>query len=279
MPHDELLAGLGARIRALRAARDWSQRDLCREAGVSPRFLVQVEQGTGNLSLGRLADLAAALGVSPVALLCGLGPVADELDRIASAAAGMGARERRRLRLKLERSERLKIALVGIRGAGKTAVGQRMAEEAGCPFVELDRRVEAAAGMALREVFEYDGADRYRALTREALEEVLAEPGPAMIEAGGSLVSDPEAWALLRARARVVWLRASPAELLRRVRAQGDLRPMSGWGDPLGEIQAILARREPGYAQADLAVETEGRTLEEVARAITAGLQPALAAV
>ena len=267
-----LLSGLGARVRSLRNARGWSQRALAERAGVSPRFLVQVEHGDGNLSLSRLEDLARALEVSPVSLICGLGGVTDDVDRIAAAAAAMPDKEQRRLRLELDRSKRVKVALVGIRGAGKSTIGEALASSLGCPFVALDRQVEAAAGMSLAAIFEFDGEDRYRALCREALAAALDAPGVSVLEVGGSLVNDPEAWGLLRARARVVWLQASPESLLDRVRAQGDLRPMAGWSDPVKAIKALLERRGAGYAQADLAIDTEGQTPAAVEAAILARL-------
>jgi len=275
----ELLSGLGARVRGLRHERGWSQRELAKQAGVSPRFLVQVEHGEGNLSLSRLADLAGALGVSPVTLLCGLGPASDDLDRIAAAAASLPPIDRRRLRLELDRSARVKIALVGIRGAGKSTVGTALAASLGCPFVALDKQVEAAAGMALSAIFEFDGEARYRSLCRDALSAALSSPGMSVLEVGGSLVNDPEAWGILRARARVVWLKASPEALLERVRDQGDLRPMAGWSDPVQAIEALLERRGAGYAQSDLAIDTEGRTPAAVEAAILQELKPALAAV
>ncbi len=252
-----LLSGLGARVRALRTARGWSQRELARRAGVSPRFLVQVEQGAGNLSLSRLAQLSEALEVSPVSLLRGLGPVRDALDRVASAAAELPEAERRRLLLELGGEERVKLALVGIRGAGKTTLGRALSERLGWPFLALDRMVQARAGMSLAAIFEYGGAERYRALSRALLEELLADGEAAVLEVGGSLVSDAPAWELLLRRARVAWLRAGPAELLRRVRAQGDLRPMAGWEDPRGALEAIIAERSPGYAKADFVLDTE----------------------
>ena len=266
-PRDALLAGLGARIRGLRSERGLSQRALAQRAGVSPRFLVQVEQGSGNASLSRLADLAGALGVSLTTLVHGLGPVRDDLDALANDAAGMAPAARRRLRLRAAPRAR-KVALVGIRGAGKSTVGARLAARLGCPFVALDRRVEERAGMPLVQIFDVRGADGYREMCRAVLEDTLLAPGRAVLEVGGGLVTDPEAWRLLRERAFVAWLKARPEELLRRVQAQGDLRPMAGWADPLGEIRALQAARAPGYGQADQAVDTEASGVEGAVAAI-----------
>ncbi len=252
-----MLSSLGERVRAARQERGWSQRALAANAGISSRFLVQLEAGEANVSLQKLAGLATALECSLVSLLAGMGPVEDAVDRIASTARGHSPQEQDRLVLALGRGQKEKIALVGLRGAGKTTVGRAVARKAGCLFVELNRRVEERAGMSLGEVFEYHGVERYRALSLEALEAVLAQPGACVLEVGGSLVLDRVAYELLREHTRVVWLAASPEEHLRRVAAQGDTRPMAGREDALGELQAILQRREALYALADQRVDTE----------------------
>lgn len=247
---------LGRRIREQRLSRGLSQRALCARAGVSPRFLVQLEQGSANPSIGRLSDLARALGLSVTSLVAGLGP-ADAVDEIASICRGMPLSSRRRVLLGLRDSRKEKVALVGLRGAGKTTLGRALAETLEAPFVELDRSVEERAGMGLSDLFEFHGAARYRDLARASLEATLAQPGAAVIEIGGSLVADEELYAVLRQHCRVVWLRASPEEHLRRVQEQGDLRPMAGWADPLAQLRTLLASREALYGLADLAVETD----------------------
>lgn len=247
---------LGQRVRAHRTKRGWSQKQLCERAGVSPRFLVQVERGEANPSITRLSEIAQALDVSVTALVTGLGPQ-DATDEIASHAAELDLRARRRLLLRLRGQVRDKTALVGLRGAGKSTIGQALAARIGAPFVQLDRRVEELAGMSLAEVFEFHGAERYRELARGALDEALAKPGPAVLEIGGSLVQDAELYTALRAACRVVWLRASPEAHLERVRAQGDLRPLAGWADPLAQLTSILETRAPLYALAEVHLETE----------------------
>lgn len=251
-----MLAPLGNRVRALRQARGFSQAELARRAGLSARFLVDLEGG-GNVSVARLAEVATALGVSIATLVGGLGPVADDADRL----AGLDPERRRRALLATGNA---KLALVGLRGAGKSTVGGFVAARQGVPFVEVDAEVEALAGMRLGEIFEYHGAGRYRELEREALRRVIERPGAAVLATGGSVVTASETWGELRQSARTVWLRASPETHLARVEAQGDFRPMRGRADALAELKAILEARNPLYARAEVTVDTEGRSVEEV---------------
>ena len=209
---DALLTDIGARVRARRAALGLTQADLARAASVSPRFLVQLEGGSANISVARLAEVCQALDIRLDELFRGLGPGGPQ-----------------------------KVALVGLRGAGKSTVGAALAGRLGAEFVELDAEVEAEAGMSLGEIFELHGEEAYRALERAVLERVLTATGPAVIAAGGSIVKSPESWRILREGARTVWLQATPDDHLERVRAQGDLRPMRGWADPRAVLEQILA--------------------------------------
>ena len=262
------LTQLGQRVREHRNRRGWSQKELCARAGVSARFLVQVERGEANPSISRLAEIAQALGVSLTALVAGLGP-GDAVDEIAAHAREMDMRQRRRLLLRLRGQVREKVALVGLRGAGKSTIGQALAARSGARFVELDRRVEELAGMSLSEVFEFHGAERYRELARGALDEALAQPGAAVLEIGGSLVQDAELYTALRAACRVVWLRASPEAHLSRVQGQGDLRPLAGFADPLVQLRSILAARSPLYALAEVELDTEELGVDGVIGALS----------
>jgi XRE family aerobic/anaerobic benzoate catabolism transcriptional regulator len=231
-----LLADLGRRVRARREALGWTRARAARESGVSARFLSEVEAGRGNISVARLAALAAALGA-----------------RLGDVLEGPAPR---------------RVALLGLRGAGKSTVGPLLARRLGVPFHELDAAVEEAAGLPLSELFAVHGEAYYRRLEREALDRFLAGDEPFVLAVGGSLVGQPETFARLRAHAATVWLRARPEDHMRRVREQGDLRPMAARSDAMAELQAILAARAPLYAQADLAVDTTRLAPAAVARRV-----------
>lgn len=266
----ELLTRLGARVRHLRNERGWTQAELSRRAGLSVRFLLEFEKGEGNISLVRLGEIAAALGVSLATLVGGLGPLPDDADRLASLDPERSQRALRAIR------RPTKIALVGLRGAGKSTVGAALAATLGARFVEVDAEVEARAGMRLGEIFEYHGAVRYRELERAALSSLLEEGSDLVLATGGSLVTAPDTWLELRRSARTVWLRASPASHLARVQAQGDVRPMSGRPDALAELETILTGREPLYAQAEVSVDTEGKLVSEVVAELSAWMERAV---
>src|SRR5688572_22912746 len=179
MDADRLLVGLGRRVRGLRTGAGWTLRETAERAALSTRFLVQVESGEGNISVRKLAQLARALGTTPAALLSGAGGEA----------------------------ELPVVALLGLRGAGKSTIGRRLARRLRLPFVELDRRVEEAAGLALDEIFALHGEDYYRRLEREALDRVLGEGRPLVLATGGGLPASPETYALLRRQALTIWLK------------------------------------------------------------------------
>ena len=258
----ELLPRVGARVRQLRESRELTQAELARRSGVSLRFLADVEGGTGNASMLRLAELALVLGVSLAELVVDAGPVVDDLTRF-----GRLAPAERRLRLG---GTRVAIGLVGLRGAGKSSAGAGLAARLGVPFVEVDAAIEARAGMPLAELFTDHGVARYRELEREVLDATLATGRPVVFAAGGSLVTDTAAWADVRRRARTTWLRARPETHLRRVESQGDHRPMRGRRDALSELRGLLSAREPLYALADLTLDTDRLDLLETIWALEA---------
>ena len=158
---------------------------------------------------------------------------------------------------------RSRIALVGLRGAGKSSLGRALAARRGVPFVELDREVERRSGMELRDIFEMHGQDGFRRMERQALEATLEEGGPVVLAAGGGIVAEPATLELLLAKCLTVWVRASPEEHMQRVVTQGDDRPMRDNADAMADLRAILASREALYARADIVLDNHGRPLEE----------------
>jgi XRE family aerobic/anaerobic benzoate catabolism transcriptional regulator len=235
MSRQSFLGTVGARVRAQRERRGLTRRELSERSGVSERFLAQLETGQGNISLARFADVAAALAASPAELLAGT----EEARRPAA------------------------VALLGVRGAGKSSVGARLAARLGAPFVELDQKIEHTAGLTLGELFELHGEAHYRRLEREALRAVL-DGSPVVLATGGSIVSDSGSYALLRSRARTIWLRARAEDHWDRVIRQGDRRPMAENPHAFAELRQLLAAREPLYARAHHIVDTSGRSVDEV---------------
>ncbi len=230
------LAAVGGAVRIQRERRGWSRRELAHHSGVSERFLAQLETGDGNISLRRFAEVAHALGTTPSVLL---------------AAADAPAAEK-------------PIALLGVRGAGKSAVGEALAKKLAIPFVELDQQIEEAAGLPLSEVFAVHGEAYYRRVEREVLTRLLASPARMVLATGGSIVNDPTNYGLLRARCHTIWLHARPEDHWNRVVAQGDQRPMAENPHAFAELRALLAAREKLYARAEHTVETTGRRVTQV---------------
>ncbi len=225
----DFLILLGERVRAWRAEHGTTRRALASSSGVSERFLAQLEAGQGNISVLRLRALAHAMRVPLESLV----------------------REAEKKQL---------VALIGLRGAGKSTLGAKLAETLKAPFVELDKEVEKEAGAALGEVFAMYGQEAFRRFERRALERVLAENERAVIAVGGSLVTDAASYDLLLNRCRCVWLKTSPQEHMSRVIAQGDMRPFKGRSAALDEIKNLLDDRETLYARAGRTVDTSGKS-------------------
>jgi XRE family aerobic/anaerobic benzoate catabolism transcriptional regulator len=237
-----VLRVLADRVRRIRGAHGWTRAVLAARSGLSVRFLARVESGDGNISLLRLSSLARALDTT-----------ADELIRRIDG-------------------DRLVVALVGMRGAGKSTVGPMIAERLAVPFVEMDALIQESSGLPLDQIFELHGEAYYRRLEHETVGRILSRGSRAVVAAAGGVVNEPATWQLLRREARVVWLQARAEDHWERVVAQGDRRPMADNPDALAELRAMLAAREPTYAQAHLVVDTNGRTPAEVATEVGRGL-------
>ena len=227
------LARLGERVRAWRGEQRMTRKQLAAASGVSERYLAQLEAGQGNMSVLLLRKVARAMNVS--------------VERLVREDDG----------------QQKPVALLGLRGAGKSTLGAKLAEALKVPFVELDREVEKEAGAPLGEVFAMYGQDAFRRFERRALERVLAEHPQAVIATGGSLVTDPGTYELLLERCRCIWLKAAAEEHMSRVIAQGDMRPFKGRSAALDEIRKLLADRDRLYGRASATVDTTGRTMRQ----------------
>ncbi|MDH4323442.1 MAG: helix-turn-helix transcriptional regulator [Betaproteobacteria bacterium] len=228
------LGRLGDRVRAWRAEHAMTRKSLALASGVSERYLAQLESGRGNISVLLLRKLSHAMQV-PVELL-----VREHAD------TGKGQR----------------IALIGLRGAGKSTLGAKLAQALDMPFIELDREVEKQAGAPLDEVFSMYGQEAFRRFERSALARVLREAPRAVIATGGSLVTDPDTYNLLLDECTCVWLKATPEEHMARVMAQGDVRPFKGSPAAQEEIRRLLADRDRLYARADAVLDTSARPVK-----------------
>ena len=267
-PADEAyLRRVGERVRLARARRGMSRKSLSRASGVSERYLAELERGAGNASLLVLRQIADALSIEAAALVSDaperpidLTLALHQLERLSPAELD----EARRLIAEhfgqAVSPARGRIALVGLRGAGKTTLGQLAAQALAVPFVELDREIERASGMELSEIFAVHGQPMFRRLERQCLETIIARFEQAVIATGGSLVTEPATYDLLISSCFVVWLTAEPDEHMSRVLAQGDLRPMADGPQAMDDLQAILDSRRALYARANAVVNTGGKT-------------------
>ncbi len=245
-------------------------QELARRSRLSRRFLSEVEAGRANISIGRLEGLAAALGMRPERLISGRRPAGPRqaIDRLLAGLEGAElSRVLALLELILGERRPRALALLGIRGAGKSSVGPLVAEGLELPFVELDERIESAAGLRLAEIFALHGEPYYRRLEARCLAELLASGSDqaCVVALPGGVVGNDEAFALARAACVCAWLKARPEDLMARVLAQGDQRPMAGSVDAMAELRTLAAAREPLYRQADVVVDTSAGTCREVA--------------
>lgn len=266
---DDYLLRLGQRVRAARKNLKMSRQDLSFTSGVSMRYLAQLETGTGNASIIVLRQVAEATGLGVEDLVADGEP--DGLGLIAGVRAATAV-ERMHLMDALTAMRRAsgggdpraaRVALIGLRGAGKSTLGRAIGERSRVPFVELNHRIEAASGLSIPEVFSLYGDAGYRRLEKRCIEAVMAEYDRVVLAVGGGIVGEAGNYDLLLGGFHTVWLRATPEEHMARVRAQGDERPMAGKPQAMDELRGMLQARDRLYGQADGQLSTSGKTVAE----------------
>jgi XRE family aerobic/anaerobic benzoate catabolism transcriptional regulator len=279
------LNSLGERVRTLRARRGLTRKAVAQAARVSERHLANLESGTGNASILILLQVAQALQCSIFELLGDVTTSSPEWLLIRELLEKRNEGELRRVRQHIgemfgthgdEQARSNRIALVGLRGAGKTTLGQRLADDLGFPFIELSREIEKFAGCSISEIHNLYGTNAYRRYERRALEEAIQIYPEVVIATPGGLVSDSATFNETLSHCFTVWLKAAPEDHLGRVAAQGDMRPMAGSKEALEDLKRILEGRSAFYAKADLAFDTSAQSLDDSFAALRTQVRQAL---
>lgn len=263
---------LGKNVRAARTRRRLTRKALASKSGVSERFLAQLESGSGNASVLVLRQIARALDVPLPSILTNGSEPSSELEHALNFLRTLDSENISRARQLLaehfgnqnhhSRTER--VALVGLRGAGKSTIGKLLAEKLNIPFFELDRLVEQASGLSLSMIFDLYGQAGFRRFERQCLDDLLRSEPRFVVATGGSLVLEPLTYRILLTSCYTVWLQASPEEHMSRVIAQGDMRPMAHNPQAMSDLRRILEERKSLYSQADLAVNTSKHSVHAV---------------
>jgi XRE family transcriptional regulator, aerobic/anaerobic benzoate catabolism transcriptional regulator len=273
---EEFLTELGQRVRRIRALRGMSRKVLAEASEISERYIAQLESGMGNVSVLLLRRVAKAVGITLDDLI---GDAPDEMAsfRDLLRTATPEAIERARAALRGEDTVSLyrrpaidRVALIGLRGAGKSTLGRLAAKRLSWKFIELNREVEHESGFSMAEIFRLYGQEGYRRLELAALRKINTRREPMILATGGGIVSEPATFELLVSTFFTIWLRASPEEHMARVRQQGDLRPMANERAAMDDLRTILSTREPFYARADAVIDTSGRSVDSGANEILA---------
>jgi XRE family aerobic/anaerobic benzoate catabolism transcriptional regulator len=282
-----LLVALGDRVRNLRAQRGLTRKAVAKTAGVSERHLANLEYGTGNASILVLQQVATALHCPLAELVGDFTTSSPEWLLIRELLEHRDEADLRRVRVAIgellgtagiDAARHRRIALVGLRGAGKSTLGQMLADELELPFVELSREVEKLAGCSVREIHDLYGTNAYRRYERRALEEAIQIYGEVVIATPGGIVSDPATFNELLAHCTTVWLQAAPEEHMGRVVAQGDTRPMAASKEAMQDLRRILDGRAAFYSKADLTIDTHGQTLQQSFDALRSAVLPVVGA-
>ena len=271
---------LGKRVRNLRDRRAITRKVVATDAKVSERHLAQLEAGEGNVSIVLLERIAGALNVSLAELLTPEAHQSPEkqviqrfLERLPPARLENVIARLTREFSKEEEMRRSRIALIGLRGAGKSTLGAKLAYETNAPFIELDREIEKDTGIPLAEIFSLYGQPGYRAIERRTLERVIEEYDRSIFSIGGGVVSEKETYDHLLSHCYTIWIKAQPEEHMSRVIAQGDFRAMAGSDRAMEDLRRILEAREPLYRNADMVLDTSGAAVEESFSKLKAALE------
>lgn len=276
----DFLASVGKAVRHARQQRGMARKVLSQTAEVSERYLAQLESGQGNASIVLLRRVALALDVSLADLLDAGGQSADSRlvrrflnslpeHRLAQALQSLREQFGQDASLRKKR-----IALIGLRGAGKSTLGQALAKKLHRPFIELDREIERDAGVSLSEMFLLNGQAGYRRIERRCLERIIDSEDDLVLTVGGGIVSEPDTYHHLLTNCFTVWIKAAPEEHMARVVAQGDMRPMAGHAQAMEELRSILASRESLYQKADALLDTSDRTVDQSVAALVKIAKP-----
>ncbi|MFK7997065.1 MAG: helix-turn-helix transcriptional regulator [Granulosicoccus sp.] len=263
----ELITRVGSRVLAARKAKRYSRRELSERSGVSTRYLVQLEGGEGNISIGLLQRLAIALELSIDSLVGKDDTTSDDVTHMISQYRRADASTRAHVMRVLDpegmrENKAERICLIGLRGAGKSTLGALLSETYDVPFIELNAEIERSAGIPLGEIIALYGEEGYRTLEAETLRGIIADHQRMVLAVAGGLVENSNTFANLLRYCHTVWLKADPSEHMERVRAQGDLRPMAGNPRAMTQLREILLARESRYKQADIHLDTSGKSVD-----------------
>jgi XRE family transcriptional regulator, aerobic/anaerobic benzoate catabolism transcriptional regulator len=282
-PETGFLEQLGQRVRTMRALRGMSRKVLARVSGISERYIAQLEAGRGNVSIVLLRRVSNAMGAHLEDLIPTGEPSPDwavvrdllrkatpsQIAQAKEMLAGSGAAAQRRMSF-------AGIALIGLRGAGKSTLGKMLAKKIGWNFVELNKEIEAQNGLSVAEIIALYGQEGFRRMEQTALHQLLARKELTVLATGGGIVSEPITFDLILSSFYTIWLKAEPEEHMARVRGQGDLRPMADDRSAMAELRNILVSREPLYARASAVVDTAGLSVESAAARLVDAVAPVL---
>lgn len=281
-PESQFLEQLGQRVRTMRALRGMSRKVLAKVSGISERYIAQLESGKGNVSIVLLRRVATAMGAPVEDMIPSVDTTPDWLvirDLMRSATPQQVAQAKEILsgNATARHGTFAGIALIGLRGAGKSTLGKMLAKKIGWTFVELNKEIEQQNGLSVAEIIALYGQEGFRRMEQAALAELLARKEPIVLATGGGIVSEPVTFDLVLSSFYTVWLKAMPEEHMGRVRKQGDLRPMADDRSAMQELRTILLSREPLYARASAQVDTSGLDVEDAARRLTETVAPVVA--